>query len=433
MNSPQPSGRCKNMMYVQQTKHLPTSFQDLLNCVSQKLQPEKFAAIIHDADVKDGKPVEPHVHVMMCFENARSINNVAKQLGDQPQSIEKWNGNRNNGFSYLVHATKDTAGKHQYPADKVIANFDFPAFLASVSAGVQNAKDKKEIRVSYLLDALYNGEITKGEVEAQLTGSEIAKYANKIDTVEKKRLQRLAENFRKDMIAQGRTIKTIWIYGRSGTGKTSFAKAYAEKLGRKYYISGSSRDLFQSYTGESIIILDEFRPGNLTFEDLLRITDPYGRDAFAPSRYYDKALAADTFIITSPYDPGWFYRATMEQRIENDCSIDKFDQLIRRLTVIIQMDDVAITAMEYNSCIMRFQPIPGTSQNNPYSALGRKATDKTANSIAFYNSIFEDATTTTANVDGSEEENIIEGNDEEETNHEECDDLHKQVNESEKE
>ena len=74
----------------------------------------------------------------------------------------------------------------------MIANFDFPAFLASVSAGVQNAKDKKEIRVSYLLDALYNGEITKGEVEAQLTGSEIAKYANKIDTVEKKRLQRLA-------------------------------------------------------------------------------------------------------------------------------------------------------------------------------------------------------------------------------------------------
>ena len=97
--------KCKNMMYEQQLKYLPTSnMENLFDCIKDKIQPEKVAVVLHDKDInKDGNPVEAHIHAMMSFKNARSINHIANLLNDKPEHIEAWKGNSNNGYAYLTH------------------------------------------------------------------------------------------------------------------------------------------------------------------------------------------------------------------------------------------------------------------------------------------------------------------------------------------
>ena len=101
------SPKSTNMMYVQQLAHLPAKNLDTLKeIVEQKVQPKRYAMILHNQETdKEGNPRPPDVHVMMTFDNARHLDAVAKILGDKPQYLEVWDGNHENGYAYLVHAT----------------------------------------------------------------------------------------------------------------------------------------------------------------------------------------------------------------------------------------------------------------------------------------------------------------------------------------
>ena len=328
------------MMYEQQVKYLPAqTIDNLVDMIENKLKPKKYAVILHDKDTDDnGTPKEEHIHAMMSFENAHSLASVAKQLGDKPQYIEAWKGNSNNGYAYLIHKTDDAKNKYQYNPDSVIANFDYKSELQKIALEVTSKKQSTNIKL--MLDALLDGSLSKSELESRLTGSQYGRYKNQIENVWAKRLENLAEQFRKEMAEQGKQVNVLWIYGSSGVGKTSLAIEYAKKANQPYYITGSSRDIFQNYTGEHTLIMDELRPNVIPYQDLLRITDPFGNQTMAPSRYHDKALACDLIIITTPYNPQEFYEQILgdERNIPSYARISKtdtFEQLLRRLTIFL--------------------------------------------------------------------------------------------------
>lgn len=391
------SPKCKNMMYTQQIAHLPpdiTSAKDLADRIENVLNPKEYAVILHDQDISDdGTPAEAHLHAMLCFENARYISAIAKALGDEEQYIQKWNGKANNGHAYLIHATRKAQkeGKHQYEPSVVISSFNFPERMKNVVMEIEQAQAerKSDGTIKALLDLLYIGETTKAEIEQQLTGSQYAKYHRKIEDVDAKRLLKEAEKWRAEMKAKNAKIRVIWIYGPSGCGKTSLAKIYAEKAGQPYFISGSTRDTFQGYNGEHTIILDELRPGVITYADLLRITDPHGieNQVMAPCRYNDKALACDLIIITTPYMPTEFYNKLFPFIQGTNCT-DSLLQLVRRLSVTIEMTGRKIQAMRYNITNSWYWPIPDTERPNPYSILARPTPPDYETDI--YNSIFDD-------------------------------------------
>ena len=381
--------RCKNAMYEQQMDHLPFPVGELEARI-KRLNPVRYAFIIHDRDInRDGTPAKPHVHVMLCFKNARYLTSIAKILGEKPQFIKAWDKRANNGFSYLLHITNGAEGKAQYDPSEVTANFDFKALVTMEIPGqIAEAREKKSGTVKVLLDMMYLGTKTKCEVEAELSGSLYGRYRSQIEAVWAKRLQIMAAEWRKQKLAEGAQVRVIWIYGPAGTGKTSLAKAYAQKAGQEYYISGSSRDIFQNYGGEHTLIMDELRPKTIPYHDLLRILDPFSLTdpTMAPSRYTDKAIACDLIIITTPFDPLSFYQKEFGSE-PGVSRVDSFDQLLRRLTLVMYMTDDVMEAVTYN--FYGFQFIPGTVVKNPYSAKNRPAPK--VDGMAIYRSIVDSA------------------------------------------
>ena len=384
-----------NLMYEQQLRYLPAkTVKRLIELIETKLKPKRYAVIVHDKDVdENGEPVLPHVHVMLCFANARSWANVAKLLGDKPQYVKYWDNRAENGLSYLLHATAGAKAKHQYDPSEVTANFDFPAEYAKITGAVEKAAKKPDTKVSFLLDSLLAGAMSKEEVEARLSGSQYARYHRQVNDVWAKRLENLATQWREDMIAQGKQVKTIWFYGAAGTGKTSMARELAQKAGQDYYMSGSSRDIFQSYKGQHTIILDELRPFAMEYQDLLRITDPFSLSdgVMAPARYADKAIACDLILITSPYDPVNFYKVQMgvgnSMIYPSSQLMDKLDQLLRRIAVTVMMTQEYIYNAEYDPIYKRYEPVPTSARPNPYSSTARPA--PTNNLADVYNSLFD--------------------------------------------
>lgn len=359
--------RAKNMMYEQQISHLPQKMNtvDAVCETVGKMAPKRFALAIHDHDISDdGNPAEAHLHVMMSFENARSIPSVAKTLHEQAQQITMWGGQSDEGFAYLCHANPGAVGKFQYDPSTVLANFDYPEFLLKYKANLLNRK--KTVRVNELLDALKNGSVSVAEVERQMSGSLYAKYASQIERVNMLRLRNSAEEWRKKAQSEGKRIKLIWIYGAAGTGKTRLAKKYTSERNEPIFISGSSRDIFQAYAGQHVIILDELRPGMMQYSDLLRLTNPFGIDEamMAPARYSDKSIAADLFIVTSPLSPKDYHAES------NLGAYDDFAQLQRRIILTVRMTADEISRMKWDNDYLDYAEIAGSAVPNPYSEKG---------------------------------------------------------------
>lgn len=362
--------KSKAMMYTQDHAHAPWADLADLEARITALDPKKWAIITHDQDIDDkGQPVRDHEHAMLVFENARSITAVAKALGDQPQYIEAWRGDTRNGFAYLCHRTKNSRSKHQYDPTMVRASFDYPAELEKLEAGVAAARTAAKVPI--LLDALYEGDLTRDELKAQLTGSQIGRYKRQIEDVFAARLEREAAEWRAKMRDEGRTTEVIWLFGPTATGKTSLAKELATARGseRGYFMRGSSRGIFENYEGQHELILDELSPESIPYEDLKRITDPNAieDEIHAPSRYRDKMLMAELIIFTSPYNPLHLYS------MQDNPALDAFDQFARRVSVVLNMSQTEIQAMQYDPKQRKYLPIPGTTRSNKYSATARTA------------------------------------------------------------
>lgn len=360
-------------MYEQQLDHLPASVDDIYECI-EALAPKRYAGIVHDRDVSNaGRPAADHLHVMMEFANPRSLRSVAKSLGDKPERIEAWRAGVENGFSYLCHRTDGARSKFQYDPSLVRANFDYPTLLGSIEPRVTRARSHSNIKV--LLDDLLAGRIDKEGLVSQLSGSEYARAKRQIEDVYARRLQVMAAEWRQKMLEEGRTVQTIWIFGPPGTGKSSLAKHYARKRGEGFFVSGSTRDVFQGYAGQHTIVLDELRPSSLPYADLLRITDPFSieHEVMAPSRYSDKAIAADLVIITTPYSPLEFYEAQAGGALSRRWleEVDGFGQLERRLSIVVEMQQREICLSEFREDLGGYWPVDGSSRPNPYSSFAR--------------------------------------------------------------
>lgn len=325
--------RARQWMYVQYFDYLPIKVEDFKTILNKDSCLE-WAYIVHDKDKKaDGALIKPHVHVLLKYSNPQTIDHLTKLFSDEPQFFEAWKGRINNGYSYLIHATSEAAdlGKFKYNPNEVVASFNFPNKIAIVQKEVASKKALNGKAVDIFVNKYAEREISYEELEEAIGVAQLAKKKNVIDQIDKINAEKRHKEWLRDF--QGKAMETHWLWGSAGVGKSRYAKWLARN--DQVAILGSSRDYFQEYHGEHIVILNDLRPNDFNYADLLRLLDPYEHDKMAPRRYHDVYLNLEMLIITTPYSPWKFYQ---ECKIDNS-EVDSYEQLKRRVHAIRITDE----------------------------------------------------------------------------------------------
>lgn len=120
-----------------------------------------------------------------------------------------------------------------------------------------------------------------------------------------------------------RQMEVIWLYGPPGTGKTSLA---IEMGGTSYYRVTDYQHPFDSYSGEEVLILDEF-DGEMRLSTLLNVLDIW--PTMLPARYADRVAAYNKVVLVSNEAPWSFYswetpsrRQALARRINTTMYVD---------------------------------------------------------------------------------------------------------------
>lgn len=113
----------------------------------------------------------------------------------------------------------------------------------------------------------------------------------------------------------------IWLYGKTGTGKTRYAYDYFGKNGT--YIKDGTK-WWDGYKQETCIIIDDF-DGKWPYRDFLRLLDRYPYQGQVKNGYV--AINSDYIFITCEYTPAEIF--------PNE---DERSQVMRRLFRVVNMN-----------------------------------------------------------------------------------------------
>lgn len=221
-----------------------------------------------------------HIQGFIIFNSAKTIQQVSKHLKRAHLEITKGNLEQN-----IKYCSKE--GKQ-------------------IEYGEAPKQSGKRTDIDYVKQAVLNN-TPINEMLTNITGYQQLKYMEGL------------LKYAPPPEPEKKTIK--WYYGEAGAGKTKRAMEEAPK--NDYYISMGNLKWWDGYTGQSFVILDDFRKDSCSFNQLLRILDryPYRVETKGSSQW----LRAKTIIITAPITPQEMYDSMESAQLK---------QLIRRIDEI---------------------------------------------------------------------------------------------------
>lgn len=311
---------------VSDTEHL--SLETIQKVLGEQSCIDKYLYILHDKDVKeDGSPKNPHFHVYLHFNNSRDFDYVAKWFGLSASFVNRIKGRFGDAVEYAQH--KNAPDKYQYPDSEVVANFDF------VKTIEQNQKEKeKRQSIDMIIQGIDSGEIKPYNITDVVSMADYVKYGKQIKAAFDYRLKRLEREV-------DRNMDVIYIYGNSGTGKTTYAKMIAKEKGYEIFTSSGTNDPFDGYKGQECVILDDLRGSVFPLADLLKILDN-NTASTVKARYKNINLECKLLIITTTKTMNDFYKQVFESNGE------EFRQFQRRCGQVARMTMQNMDIYVYN-------------------------------------------------------------------------------------
>lgn len=346
---------CKHYWFSVTEEYLKSQNVNIYDVLSSYKTIKKWACVLHDRDVyseldefknpehKAGTKKPNHYHVYVNFIGQSVAHTlVASWFKIDEHSVKRIETTSANCLLYFVHGTQDAIleGKFQYTWSDVKHSSNFnPQIIAE--------------QVQYV-----------GHFERFSYKEQIEKVHAIADTQERVKMQKLLDESLKEELQYRSTfidrfIQVMFITGDSGTGKTTFARQFVEKLNyfdivpkqywRKipddkdkpfrhldYGVSGMSNDVFESYKGEDVYILDDMRDTSFDLPDLLKFLDNHTNSS-VKVRFANKCFIGVLLIITSTVPLSKWYSA--EQRGGKESLM----QLYRRINSYVVVEDKQIS------------------------------------------------------------------------------------------
>lgn len=119
--------------------------------------------------------------------------------------------------------------------------------------------------------------------------------------------------------------ETFYLFGESGNGKTRIANSILALDPEDTYCKSEASKWFNGYSGQTTVILDDFRPSWMSFTDLITLLDRYQRQVETKGGF--REFRAKRIIITSPEDPETTFK---------DCG-ENLTQIMRRIDKIFKV------------------------------------------------------------------------------------------------
>ncbi len=299
---------------------------------------KEFAFILHDKDTnEDGTPKKSHFHLYCRFGNTNvSIQEFATWFGIKPNSVSTIKARRNSQFhvlTYYLH--RGFPEKHQYDVADILGNMDVPAILAN---GIL------ETRRGEIIRDCAAGIITPENYNQHVSPEEYTRHAKDME-----KAWEYAEHTKRQSAQHRRDLKTIYVFGKSGAGKTALSKMAAEKTGMSVYLSSQGKHPFDEYEGQDCVILDDLRPdAPFSLAELIRLIDPH-HDSNVAARYKNKHLDCTLMFITSILPPDVFLQGSANKEHEDPY------QLYRRLYEVWEVDGQYIRIYGTDGCKLQLK------------------------------------------------------------------------------
>ncbi len=279
---------------------------------------KKWAYILHDKD-----DTAPHYHIYLNFGSSGiDTKQVAEWFGLQESQVNKIRGRATDMLLYLTHGNDSQKNKYQYSPSEVIANFDF-------ETEIKNSKilgDFENYSYGRQLDYVHS-----------LPVSEQASAYRQLDTLWKNHCKWLS-------MQTDRDITVMFITGKGGSGKTTYAKKLMEeRYGNDFCVSSASNDPWQDYLGQKGMILDDARDKTFeNFADFLKIIDNHTSSSVA-SRFNNKVFNGELIIITASVPIRYWYRGRNSKGLLFAVDEEGFEQLYRRISCYVEITKETIT------------------------------------------------------------------------------------------
>lgn len=315
------------------------SKQDLQNFkVSEELHADalKKAQTIVDAKLPQfrlGSTKPAHIHIVLRLRENRKTDVVGRWFEQvaptHPELLKVFKDNAHksgdrlkNALLYLVH--KNAPEKFQYEPSEVQASFDYCTELEKLleKAAIHALYKVTPDEVNDYLNAIAAGMKTRMDFIKEYSYAVYARNSSNVDKAEKHRIAHfaLAPKFRvvgyfdsemDDKARIGKTTGAYEIARRIAIEKYDapageFLTIEAVKRVNPYVFTASSQTLFEGYTGQPIVVLDDFRAGDLKNAFKSRAAIKTFLDPHPGSQRYnikfDTVLPVPEFVFISGID-----------------------------------------------------------------------------------------------------------------------------------
>ncbi len=329
-------------------------FEQIYNSVRDMQGVEEIALIVHDKDKQGNGTLKlPHIHGYISFRDRFDLERIARRLGIEQQYVEIAKGNRYaeiNNKSYLVHAKN--LDKFQYLSEEV-ETFDFVAYIEEHREELQKRaattkRESSDESLDYIIQKVQRSDLFKRDI---MIDDDLAfLYANNTNRF-KEALDFYGERIAWLRLEDLRQLKykmtVLYIQRTPGVGKTTLANEVALKIktqgelrnNKSDIYSASSRNPFDDYYGQDIVILDDLRPDSLLASDWLKVFDPLN-SANMSARYKNKFVVARVIIVANYQYPLKFF---------SEIKGEDVNQFVRRVNSMISIESKQFPHFDFDN------------------------------------------------------------------------------------